>query len=87
MMQLREQIRKLLDRGYSLPFTGESHPGSAMKGQMPTPRRQQAPQQKYWVYLPGKIPFLQYEQWHVFRRNCHMSSQLPCRLHGAVDPC
>ena len=22
MMQLREQIRKLLDRGYSLPFTG-----------------------------------------------------------------
>ena len=29
-MQLREQIRKLLDRGYSLPFTGMSHPGSAM---------------------------------------------------------
>ena len=23
MMQLREQIRKLLDRGYSLPFTGK----------------------------------------------------------------
>ena len=22
-MQLREQIRKLLDRGYSLPFTGK----------------------------------------------------------------
>ena len=25
MRQLQEQIRKLLDRGYSLPFTGESH--------------------------------------------------------------
>lgn len=24
MMQLREQIRKLLDRGYSLPFTGKA---------------------------------------------------------------
>ena len=24
MMQLREQIRKLLDRGYSLPFTGKT---------------------------------------------------------------
>ena len=23
-MQLREQIRKLLDRGYSLPFTGKA---------------------------------------------------------------
>ena len=31
-MQLREQIQKLLDRGYSLPFTGESYSGSAMKG-------------------------------------------------------
>ena len=28
MMQLREQIRKLLDRGYSLPFTGEASPVS-----------------------------------------------------------
>lgn len=26
MMQLREQIRKLLDRGYSLPFTGKPSP-------------------------------------------------------------
>ena len=26
MMQLREQIRKLLDRGYSLPFTGRAAP-------------------------------------------------------------
>ena len=63
MMQLREQIRKLLDRGYSLPFTGESHPGSAMispiVGWMPTPRMQQAPQQNEWIQLPGRIPFIQ----------------------------
>ena len=32
MMQLREQIRKLLDRGYSLPFTGKASYIAALTG-------------------------------------------------------
>ena len=32
MMQLREQIRKLLDRGYSLPFTGKAYFVTALAG-------------------------------------------------------